>query len=102
MSMAPRPETRNGCLFCPLWRWRWTASRWLAQRGRLYTHTHKITPLKEEPPIREWTYTTIQVEAVRGPARLSVCVPACMHLSIGSECKERAKWDAFQLRLHEG
>ncbi len=30
------------------------------------------------------------------------CMLACMHLSIGSECKVRAKWDAFQLRLHMG
>lgn len=30
VSTAPRPERRNGCLFCPLWRWRWTESRRLA------------------------------------------------------------------------
>lgn len=34
VSMAPCPERRNGCLFCPLWRWRWTESRRLAKRGR--------------------------------------------------------------------
>lgn len=30
------------------------------------------------------------------------CMSSCMHLSIGSECKERAKWDAFQLKVHKG
>lgn len=39
---------------------------------------------------------------LKGGRFLWVCVPACMHLSIGSACKERAKWDAFQLRLHKG
>lgn len=38
----------------------------------------------------------------KGQVSVSVCVSACVHLSIGSECKERAKWDAFQLRLHKG
>lgn len=54
VSMAPRPKRRNGCLFCPLWCWRWTESR------RLETHTHIITPLKGEPPIRDWTCTAAE------------------------------------------